>query len=69
MIVSHSKEVVGVQVKKVASLDITGERTRIYFEPNDLYGTTDILTLHGMSYSVIPGTRVRVTIEVVGEDA
>lgn len=56
-----------VQVKKVMSLDITGERTRVYFEPDDLLATIDILTLRGMCFSVVPGTKLKVMVEIVEE--
>lgn len=63
-----SRERVTTQIKRVSSLDIDGSRTRVYFEPDPLHSTIDILTLTGMCYSAIPGTRLRVTVEIVEEE-
>lgn len=63
---SH-RPVWAVQIKKIGSVDISDERTRIYFAPDELLGTIDVITLRGMSYAAMPGTRVKVTLDIVEE--
>ena len=58
-----------VQMRTVESVDIDATRTRVYFAPHELTETRDVITFLGMSYAIVPGTKVRITIDIVEEDA